>query len=156
MKNLILVILLLAFISCTKEESIKQYKIDLLNGNGSIYGSGTTGIRTFEAISTYKRFNKNNYHDCKSILFIGSLKANIDSKNYTNTDTCYLELFNITDASIITKSTICTNSAIPVWVESENILDYFPNKDIDLTVRIRNSKNGSVAGAYSASLYINF
>lgn len=87
---------------------------------------------------------------------IGSIKANIDSKNYTNTDTCYLELFNINNASIITKSTICTNSATPEWVESENILDYFPNKDIDLTVRIRSSKNGSVAGAYSASLYINF
>lgn len=142
--------------SCDKEESIKQYKIDILNGTGSLIGSGATGVRTFETSSVYKGFNVGNYLDCKSITFIGSITANIDPENLTYSDTCYLELYNITDNSIITNSTIFTTSMTPVWVESENILDYFPNKDIDITVRLRKSENGYIVGVYSASIYINF
>jgi hypothetical protein len=156
MKKLIFYVLLFALMSCEKVESIKQYKVDILNGTGALYGSGATGVRTFETFSIYKGFNISNYHDCKSITFIGSITANIDPKSLTYSDTCYLEIYNITDNSTITNSTIYTTSTTPVWVESENILDYFPDKDVDITVRLRKSKNGYMVGVYSASLYVNF
>lgn len=147
--------MIIALISCDKEESIMQYKIDFLGG-AMISSSGKTGVRTFGSSAFFKGFNKNNYPNCKSIIFMGSIAANVDPVNKIDSDTCYLELYNITDTTIIPNSTIYTISNNLVWVESGNLLDYFPDKEIDITIRLRKSEKGYMVAVNAASIYINF
>jgi hypothetical protein len=80
--------------------------------------------------------------------------ANIST--YVANNTCYLELYNLTDSVAIANSTITTTSISPIWVASANLLNDLPDKDIDLTVKLWTEKEGNAVNFTSANIYINF
>jgi len=123
--------------------SDKQIRI---NFDPSIFTMTADTIWNYPNSSTYLiKFNINNYTNVDSIIFA----ANMGSFN-TNTN-CIVELFNITDNVEIQGSTLITNSDTKfpgliyggIWCQTQNILDKFPNKDIDLSIRIKSSRNGT-------------
>ena len=164
MKNhlqLLIIISIFLMFSCNKSDDniqIKQLKIDIVPGSGGLmYSTSTTRGLSFETSNLYIGFNKNNYVNCKSIIFEGCLAVYYNPiQAKVHTDTCYLELFNLTDSTIIAKSILCTTSYSPIWLKSQNIISDFPNKPIDLTVRLRTFYEGYVVNFTSASLYLDF
>lgn len=57
---------------------------------------------------------------------------------------------------MISNSTISTNETSFNWVESQNIVEDLPDKDIDVTIRLRSELDGSWVDLNSASLYIDY
>lgn len=147
MKKIILLIILPIFLgSCDLD--IKQLKIDFKI-------SGTTNTTSFsegEILDQYRYFdfNKKNYGTCSSITLVGFIRTKDTHSS------CFLELYNLTDSVVISNSTISTNKTSFNWVESQNIVEDLPDKDIDVTIRLRSELDGSWVDLNSASLYIDY
>jgi len=88
--------------------------------------------------STYNliKFNKQYYVGVDSIVFTCSLK------NDDPTNKVYAELFNLTDSLSISNSQIEANKVNYDYIDSKNIYNSLPNKEITLAIRIRTEKNG--------------
>jgi hypothetical protein len=147
MKKQVIFLSFIFLLSCAKDLEIKQLKIDFRLSGTSTGGSSATG-RIIDELQ-YFDFNINNYENCISVTLVGYISA-------SDPGTCYLDLYNLTDSVPIANSTISTTSLSNVWVESQNFLHEFPDKDIDLTLRIRSENDGEFVHLSSASLYINF
>ncbi len=151
MKNFKILFLAILLVSCKKTE-IKQLKIDFTTGTYGIiqFVTSSAAGEIFEKELIYLGFNKNNYVGCESIIFTGCLGSNLWGNQ------CFLELYNLTDSTVISNSTISASSGIHEWIESQNLLKYFPDKDIDLTLKLRTEDEGTTVFFTSASIYINF
>jgi hypothetical protein len=150
MNRYISILFFVFIVSCEKTENIiDQLKIDFVTGGGFEFSTGSSVGRTFESQMLIMDFNKNNYKNCSSIVFVGHLTSS------NALDKCYLEIFNLTDSIIIPNSTISTSNGNK-WYESENLINDFPDKDIDLTLKLRSGRDGTFVSFNSASIYINF
>ena len=147
-KILLLILISCCFTTCDKS-NIEQLKIDFTSGTGIQFGTGSVQGRTFETEMLYKNFNKKHYRDCKSIIFVANLICSSGKKGY-------LELYDNTDSVIIANSILTANSTYWTWKESENLINDFPDKDIDLTLKLRSESESYTVSFNSASLYINF
>ena len=164
MKNfsqLLIIISIFLFFSCKKSADnlqIKQLKIDIVPGSGgATYNTSITRGTTYETSNLYTGFNKNNYVNCKSIIFEGCLAVYYNQvQAKVHVDTCYLELYDLTDSAVISNSILRTASYSFIWLKSQNIINNFPNKPIDLTVRLRTYYEGYDVSFTSASLYLDF
>jgi hypothetical protein len=78
-------------------------------------------------------FNKENYG---RITFTSRLRT-IDS-----TSKCLVDLFNVTDGVFIHGSLLVTNSTLGICLETEDLADELPAKNITLAVRLRSETQG--------------
>lgn len=82
-------------------------------------------------------FNLNNYHDIDSVFLVCSL-ASSDLQ-----DSVSVRLFNVTDNIVIEEAELIesTEHSNYKWNTTGNLLDFLPDKQIDLAVQIK-STNG--------------
>jgi hypothetical protein len=152
LKNLILPIFLILVIGCKKDEvNVSKLRIDLYPGAGAaaIASNSSIGI-VFNEFILYQSFNKNDYKGCKSIILSASLKS------FTADNNCYLEIYDLTNNKVISKSTIATNSIDLKWINSDNLLSEFPDSDIDISLRLRTEKENVYVQCLAACLYIEY
>lgn len=148
-------LLLFVFLfACEKEmeievpqNEIKQLKIDF----PSLTMSSSTESGTILDEMIYFNFNIGNYVNCDSIIFAGLINVQISGHT-----TCFLELYNLSDDVPIANSVISTEKTVPVWVLSQDILKEFPDKMIDLCLRLRVDQDEHYANVSAASLYVYF
>jgi hypothetical protein len=152
-KILLAVFIFFTLFCCEKDDSegllTKQLRIDFCAG-GVTHSCGSVEGRTMESTLLYTDFNKNNYKYCKSIIFKASMLT------MTGGCTCYLELYNCTDSTVIPNSALSTSSRENVWVESRNLINDFPDKNIDLTLKLRTDVENRYVAFNAAHIYINF
>ena len=119
-------------------------------GSPDFVGCGTQWTNTeFESWQLHD-FNKLDYENVTSILFVPSL-SNEHADNIL-----FAELFNVTDNVPIANSqvSITSNEGLFKFKYSDNIYDALPNYPITLTIRLRNlTETCGTTGTYSY-LYI--
>jgi hypothetical protein len=94
-------------------------------------------------------FNKNDYGNIDSIVFVPSLHS--DNSN----NKCIAELYNITDGLSIENSQVESSSTGWDFHYSENIYETLPSKTIDIGIRIKSENNGqNVSTGIVSYLYI--
>ncbi len=100
-----------------------------------------------------RKFNIGNYALVDSATIGAFIKGSSDITNGYG----YVELFNLSDSTVIDSSTIKTNSGDFVWLESKNFYKYMPKRNIDLAIRFRtDSATTLTIGSVTLFLYRNF
>lgn len=87
---------------------------------------------------TLIKFNKNNYPGVDSIIFTPSAYSNAAGIN------CYVQLYNLTDNVPIENSTVQSDVYDYIFIDSGNIYNYLPDKEIDLAIRIKSGRKGTI------------
>lgn len=87
---------------------------------------------------TLIKFNKNDYPGVDSIIFTPSAYSNASGIN------CYIQLYNLTDNVPIENSTVQSDVYDYIFIDSGNIYDYLPDKEIDLAIRIKSERRGTI------------
>ncbi|SEL81808.1 hypothetical protein SAMN04487910_3349 [Aquimarina amphilecti] len=105
------------------------------NGSGASGTSSVEGRKMGEII----KFDKRNWENASSIYYV----AWIYSENSNNS--CFVELFNETDGEVIANSVLTNNSTnYPgILMISENIISSIPEKEIDISLRLRSENEGT-------------
>lgn len=119
--------------------SDKQIRFPLGNNISTSATSNQPTDAQFDLI----KFDKRNYISVDSVVFSSRMRVS------EATDSCIVELFNLTDNQVITRSKIRSNSTTFVWQDSPNIYANLPSKQITLTVRIRSKTGNLVEGGQS-------
>lgn len=129
-----LLIISFMFFSCKKEDDTPQLDKEVrLNFPMDNY---ITWKPQFELLPSHYhlvKFNKANYPHLKSITFFASLATS------DNSSIAEVELFNVTD-SVSINNTLLQASTLQLnykLVQSVNIFDELPDKEIDLGVRLK-------------------
>lgn len=104
----------------------KETRIILHNNNGG--ASGTSNINNYPAII---KFDKRNWSNISSIIYTASIKT--DNTN----NKAIVDLYSPTNFSIINNSELSTNNTEYVNVISDNLLESFPDSEIDIYLRLR-------------------
>ena len=104
------------------------------NGSGASGTSSVEGKKMAEII----QFDKGNWAHASSIFYV----AWIYSESSSNS--CYVELYNETDGEVIANSILTNNSTqYPgLLMTSENIISSIPDKEIDVSIRLRTQNEG--------------
>lgn len=136
--------------SCDKsdENAIEQLKIDL--NAGTAFATDKEDGSNMGTRIIYKDFNINNYKGCTEIILVASMESSQPDNK------CLLELYNLSDSIEIQNSLISTSSTEYEWIESQNLIEYFPKKDIDLTLKFSSQNEGQYVDFRYASLYLYF
>ena len=108
----------------------KQIRIPFWTGGTCIMLDGNNKEYINISISIIK-FNINNYIDVDSVIFVADINAFVYD-NYFPAD-----LFNLTDSIAIMNSSIKTKSSSREIVETGNIFNSLPKKEIDIGIRLR-------------------
>ncbi len=116
--------------------SDKQIRFEINTGYG-LGISDTTGYMANPNMGIIK-FDPNYFAGVDSVVFVSFLKTENSSAD------CILELYDATDNSVIAGSRISSNSVNGEWVESGNILNSLPKKEITLTAYIKSGQNNNV------------
>lgn len=96
------------------------------------------------------KFSKKNYSNVKSIIFTASLYSSKQG------NTCYLELFNVTDSTVVENTLLTSDEKSYVFKETGDIYKNLPDKEINLAIRIRSAAKGTyVATGKTAYLFIS-
>jgi hypothetical protein len=84
-------------------------------------------------------FNKSYYNGVDSIIFCASIHHHGD---ITDTDTMYIDLYNITDNVEISNTILSSTNYYKVsnWVHTVNIYNSLPDKEIELAIRTKMNK----------------
>jgi hypothetical protein len=90
-----------------------------------------TPFQTFRLI----KFNKLNYSNVDSITFVPSMYTPIASNKV------YVQLYNWTDNVEIANSELTSNTTDYIFIESKNIFDQLPNKEITLGIRLKSESS---------------
>lgn len=106
------------------------------SGSGASGSSSIDGRKMGEII----KFDKRNWENASSIFYV----AWVYSESSSNS--CFVELFNETDGEVIANSTLTNNSTqYPgLLMISENIISSIPEKEIDISIRLRSQKEGTI------------
>lgn len=92
-------------------------------------------------------FNKANYAGADSVIFMANPNVFGDPTNYSQV--C---LYDLTDSVPIAGSTLSSNtSSQNVFLQTGNIYNALPNKEITLTIALRGTKSEVNAGGTSAA-----
>jgi hypothetical protein len=89
------------------------------------------------------KFDKRNYIQVDSIVFSSRMRSALA------TDSCIVELVNVTDNQVISNSILYSKSETFVWQDSKNLFASLPNKEITLSVQVRSKKGAQVEGGQS-------
>jgi hypothetical protein len=112
-------------------DSDKQLRFGLA---GNIGISSTTPFMHPEVWSLMK-FNVHNYTGIDSVVFYALIKSENSSTN------CIVDLYNWTDDEVIPVSELMSSSTTLIWINSGNLFNELPNKEISLSPRIRSETN---------------
>ena len=96
------------------------------------WGVPYDSVYTILSCCSIPKFNITNYLDVDSVVFFAYISAEGEN-NY-----CIVDLFNLTDSIAIKNSLLKTNLD-GEYVETGNIYNNLPKKEIDLAIRIRSS-----------------
>ena len=127
-------------------DSDKQIRLIFPAGG---HGTSSTDWRILPESSHLIKFNKNYYVNVDSIIFICSL-----GNDGSSDASVFVDLYNVTDSLPIANSLLQNNTNPYAWVESGNLLDELPSKEINLAIRIRNETQGTGGGIASAFLLL--
>lgn len=103
------------------------------------------------------KFNKLNYADVGSITFGVTITSLIDPMFPGQSNTAFVELFNVTDNVAIANSELqLTANGVTqtAFLETGNLLASLPTKEIELVIRIRTSNSNHVASAASPYIFV--
>jgi hypothetical protein len=96
-------------------------------------------------------FNKANYTGVDSVIFMANPNVVGDTTNYSQ-----VRLFDLTDSVPIGGSTLSSNTTSQkVFLQTGNIYNALPNKEITLTIEIRGTKSERGAGGTSIAEVYN-
>lgn len=135
-----------------------QYICNGLDGLGYqqtrllIYHGGASG-GNFSGISSTTRFKLGELtrFDIRDWENANSIKYNSIVRTTDINNNVILELYNETDNSIISESTITSNNLEFEIIESANLVDNFPEKEITLSLYIRSENNGTSVNFHGKS-----
>ncbi|MEM9650230.1 MAG: hypothetical protein AAF969_17265 [Bacteroidota bacterium] len=104
-------------------------------------GSGASGTSSVEGrkMGEIIQFDKANWPNASSIFYV----AWIYSESSSNS--CFVELYNDTDGEVIANS-VLTNTATQypgILMVSENLISEIPDKEIDISIRLRTQNEGT-------------
>ena len=119
---LLITMTVLVFCRCDNDQPeyyVKQVRLDL--------GVCGTVQHYCQFSEVYRNFNIHNYPRVKSVIFTVKLSSSSEISEAS------VALYNLTDSTIIENSVISTRSTDLVWYDSENLVNSFPDHDIDLT-----------------------
>jgi len=139
---------------CKKETIIKETVINdkLLRievGRNGISSLDTSWIMSEFPTYNLPDFNKNDYKNVDSIIFVPSMYSD------TSINKCIVELFNITDSVSIKNTIVESNSSDWGFRYSKNIYDALPDKRIFLGMRIKSEhKDFYVSTGIVSYIYI--
>ena len=105
-------------------------------------GYWITNGSAWELLPSYThllKFNKLNYVDVDSIIFVATLREQDGNPN----NTCQVKLFNVTDNADIVNTQLEATGTELVWRESGNIFSVLPSKEITLGIMIKSSDGSS-------------
>jgi len=125
----------------------KQVRLPFGWGAG-YYTNDTTEWIQSDISYTLNKFDVQNYTNVTSVIF-SALLDTADSKS-----NCYVELYNLTDDAPIPNSQIETKSETTIWVDSPNLIDSFPDKEIELAVRVRSETQGVSVSVLNPQIYL--
>lgn len=153
--KILITLTLILFIACKKEETIspidKQVRLEF-SSLGDFYTHDTVWTMPFFITHQLIKFNKHdyNYNRVKSIIFSPSMRT--EDENVS----CYIDLYNVTDSVPIAGTLLVTNDKTYRFVESMDIKDFLPNKEITLSLRIRSQRRGTfVSTGIKNYIFIN-
>ena len=127
---------------CNGENSLQDQQLRLLlAASGTQNGVGTSNTAG-DFFGLIIKFDKRNYPEVNSIVFSPHV-FNGNSANQT-----FVELYNITDDVVIVNSTLSPSSTAGSLetaeiLESANLFDDLPEKEITLSIRLRSSDIGT-------------
>lgn len=124
-------------------EQDKQIALPL---GGSTSASLTPGL----GLDPIIKFKKSNFGAVDSIVFIAV--PFVSDPSFESV----VDLFNVTDQVGITGSEITSNQLLNVngFLQTGNLYDQFPDKEITLVTRTRSTREGAYAGCYYAYLVL--
>lgn len=131
----------IAGINAPCDKQIRLSITNSVNGVNSIIGE--ISDRAF-----IRKFKSDNYADIKSIIFSAKITTTDPSSN------CLVDLYNLTDDEPIPNSLIQSTNLNGEFVESDNIIDDFPDTEIDIAIRIRSEIDGVWVNIHSAEIYL--
>ncbi|MBL7700365.1 MAG: hypothetical protein JNK79_19525 [Chitinophagaceae bacterium] len=110
-----------------------------------------TGSATPIIVGAYPFFSKLYYPGYDSIVFVGRPYI-----NPTEINRCTVELYDLTNNSVIANSTISSNKGLDEtgFVVSKNLYSTLPDEEITLGIKIWSENEGMFAGVYSMYLYM--
>ncbi|UCS93229.1 hypothetical protein KZP23_21685 [Echinicola marina] len=125
----------------------EEIQIKLSNGIGTAMNTSSS-TPTLVPLTTY--LDLNNYPNVDSVVFVSDPWV-AETNNYAS-----LELYNITDAEIVTESMIRSNKLYSgrTQIKTGNIFTHIPQKSIQLGLRFRSEIDGSYAASGIPYLYL--
>jgi len=158
-KLFVLIIFEVLLLSCEKdcpcvlkEESItdRQVRLDFQFGSTVWNTKISTPGEILPEQYSLLRFNLYNYQIIDSVIFV----AKIWSSQKDNE--CIVDLYNLTDNQVIPRSQIKTSSTDfqGLYIYSQDIKDNFPDKEIELGLRIKSQTEGVYVSIYRAHIFI--
>jgi hypothetical protein len=152
----LLLLTILFSISCSKDiDNISLDKRIFLTILDDHYG-WASGYDTTICSSSIINFNKNDYTSIDSIFFVISdliTMSPLDGSNITKTVS--IELFDLTNQVSIANSKIETDDVKESQFKSSgNLIDFLPEKPINLGIRIINDADSCVWELHGASLIL--
>lgn len=97
------------------------------------------------------KFDKRNYVGVWKIIYCPLVSAS------DSTQEGYVELYNVTDKQPIEKSQMNISGTMPMLLESENLIEFIPAKEITLAIRLvikDQSTNRYIASRGNAYLFL--
>ncbi|HEY0741143.1 MAG TPA: hypothetical protein VGD40_06755 [Chryseosolibacter sp.] len=135
-------------------ETDKQLRLEIGAPN---FGTNETNfvLSQFETYHLIK-FNKLHYSNVESIIFTPSMYASKNSMFPSETTTCVVELYNVTDGVSIANSQLSSDVDQWIFKESGNLYDALPAKEVTLGIRVRTTNPNLYASTGIRSyLFIN-
>jgi len=124
---------------CNDANGVNDKQIAIMVGVG--YGWNQTAPIVYEGLPI--KFNIANFPGVDSAIFVARDAASDDSSSKIN-----FKLYNTTDNVAFDNSLVSTNSTIRMLLQSPNILQSLPNKEIDLGLQIYTDVNNVDGGAF--------
>ncbi|SEB37995.1 hypothetical protein SAMN04489761_0298 [Tenacibaculum sp. MAR_2009_124] len=114
----------------------KQTRLLIYHGGAS--GGNYSGIssNTRFKLGELTRFDKKDWVEATSIIYNSIVKTDANNR-------AILELYNDTDNVLIAQSTITAENTEFEILESSNLINNFPNKEITVGLYIKSENNGS-------------
>jgi hypothetical protein len=132
----------------TNGTSINQLRFTIVYTGPLSTGSSPKVIST-EFGTELLKFNMHNYAEYDSaIMVVDGAKTWDANSKYT------VELYDLTNNQPIPNSEAHTNSTTRVRINSQNIINSFPDSEIDVGLRIRSEIDGVWGDSYSIYLFL--
>jgi hypothetical protein len=135
-----------------KSQDDKQIRLDIGPSPYNVYSTDYVLNQYNDEDGYLIKFNKLNYANVESIIFVPSMAAWSAPDQPT---TCFVQLFNLTDNVAINNSELQSSVRAFVFQESGNILNDLPSKEVTLAMRVRTTNPNQPVSVGKSYLFIN-